>query len=70
MVEYVAQALKQISKDATIMIYAPALDPHQQKIIGLADWVFYIYEERAVPARGRGEDAAERDQATGSGRGR
>ncbi len=43
MVEYVAQALKQISKEAIIMIYAPALDPHQQKIIGLADSVFYIY---------------------------
>ena len=30
MVEYVAQALKQTSREATILLYSPALDPHLQ----------------------------------------
>jgi hypothetical protein len=52
MVEYVAQALKQTSREATILLYAPALDPHLQKMTELADRVFCFYEEQA-PARGR-----------------
>jgi hypothetical protein len=28
MVEYLAQALRQNSREATILLYAPALDPH------------------------------------------
>ena len=28
MVEYLVQALKQASREATILLYAPALDPH------------------------------------------
>jgi hypothetical protein len=32
MVEYVAQALKQTSREVTILLYAPALDPHLQKM--------------------------------------
>ncbi|MCX6678705.1 MAG: hypothetical protein NTU95_12300 [Methanothrix sp.] len=50
MVEYLAQALRQTSRDATILLYAPALDPHLQKIAELADWVFCIYIEQT---RGR-----------------
>jgi hypothetical protein len=52
MVEYVAQALKQTSREATILLYAPALDPHLQKMIELADRVFCFYEGERVPARG------------------
>ena len=52
MVEYLAQALKQTSREATILLYAPALDPHLQKITELADRVFCIYNEQA-PAKGR-----------------
>ena len=37
MIEYLAQAMKQTSKEATILIYAPALDPHMQKMTELAD---------------------------------
>jgi len=47
MVEYVAQALKQTSREATILLYSPALDPHLQKIAELADRVFCFYEEQA-----------------------
>ena len=31
MVEYLAQALRQISREATILLYAPVLDPHLQR---------------------------------------
>jgi DNA polymerase I len=35
MVEYLAQALKQTSREATILLYSPALDPHLQKMTEL-----------------------------------
>jgi DNA polymerase I len=48
MVEYVAQALKQTSRETTILLYAPALDPHLEKMAEqLADRVFCFYEEQA-----------------------
>jgi len=47
---YVAQALKQTSWEATILLYAPALDPHLQKITELADRVFCIYSEQEGPS--------------------
>jgi DNA polymerase I len=56
MVEYLAQALKQTSREATILLYAPALDPHLQKMMELADRVFCIYNEQA-PAKGRKAEA-------------
>ncbi len=49
-VGYLAQHLRQTSREATVLLYAPAMDPHLQKIAGLADRVFCIYSE---PARGR-----------------
>ena len=52
MVEYLAQALKQTSREATILLYAPALDQHLQKMTELADRVFCIYSEQA-PAKCR-----------------
>jgi DNA polymerase I len=55
MVEYVAQALKQTSREATILLYAPALDPSLQKMAELADRVFCFYEEQA---RGRAKAEA------------
>ena len=53
MVGYVAQALKQTSREATILLYAPALDPHLQKMTELADRVFCFYEMPKAPAKGR-----------------
>ncbi len=47
MVEYVARALKQTSREATILLYSPALDPSLQKVVELADRVFCFYEEQA-----------------------
>ena len=34
------------SREATILLYAPALDPHLQKMTELADRVFCIYSEQ------------------------
>jgi hypothetical protein len=53
MVEYVAQALKQTSREATILLYSPALDPHLQKMTDQADRVFCFYEMPGTPAKGR-----------------
>jgi hypothetical protein len=53
MVEYVAQALKQTSREATILLYSPALDIHLQKMTELADRVFCFYEMPKAPAKGR-----------------
>jgi hypothetical protein len=47
MVEYVGLALKQTSREATILLYSPALDPSLQKMTELADRVFCFYEEQA-----------------------
>jgi hypothetical protein len=44
MVEYVGQALKQTSREATILLFAPALDPHLQTMTDMADRVFCFYE--------------------------
>jgi uncharacterized coiled-coil protein SlyX len=52
MVEYVAQALRQTSREATVLLYAPALDPHMQTMTDLADRVFCFYEGQAKE-RGR-----------------
>jgi DNA polymerase I len=62
MMEYVGQALKQTSREATILLYAPALDPHLQTITELADRVFCIYEGEKAPVKGRAEMPG--DQAT------
>ena len=56
MVGYLAQALKQTSREATILLYAPALNPHLEKMTELADRVFCIYSEPA-PAKGRKAEA-------------
>jgi len=40
MVEYIAQHLRQTSREATILVYSPALDPHLEKMTPLADRVF------------------------------
>ena len=66
MVEYLAQALKQTSREATILLYAPALDPHLQKMTELADRVFCFYEMPKAPSKGRARSDLKMpgDQAT------
>ena len=47
MVEYVALALEQTSREATVLLYAPELDPCLQKTTELADRVFCFHESQA-----------------------
>jgi hypothetical protein len=53
MVEYIAQHLRQTSREATILVYSPALDPHLEKMTELADRVFCFYEMPKAPAKSR-----------------
>jgi DNA polymerase I len=53
MVEYLAQAMRQTSREATILLYSPALDTHLEKMAELADRVFCFYEMPKAPAKGR-----------------
>jgi hypothetical protein len=72
MVEYVARPLKQTSREAIILFYAPGLDPRLQKMTEMADRVFCIYEVRTAPAKARKADprmlgGAAEDRAQGPG---
>ena len=63
MVGYLAQALKQTSREATVLLYAPALDPHLQEMAELADRVFCI-EPAAAKGRGKAEARMTGEQRT------
>jgi len=41
---HVAQAMKQASREATILLYAPALDGHLEAMAELADRVSHFYD--------------------------
>jgi DNA polymerase I len=56
MVEYIAQHLRQTSREATVLLYSPALDPHLEKMTPLADRVFCFYEMPKAPMKGRAKD--------------
>jgi hypothetical protein len=51
MVEYLAQHLRQISREATVLLYSPVLDPHLEMMAPLADRVFCFYERPKAPAK-------------------
>jgi DNA polymerase I len=53
MVEYVAQHLRQTSREATVLVYSPALDTHLEKMTELADRVFCFHEMPKAQSRGR-----------------
>lgn len=64
MVEYVAQALKQTSREVTILLYSPSLDPHLEKMTELANRVFCFYEMPKVKSRAKVEPKVPGNQAT------
>jgi DNA polymerase I len=51
MVEYIAQHLRQTSREATVLVYSPSLDPHLEKMTELADRVYCFYEMPKAPAK-------------------
>jgi hypothetical protein len=68
MVEYVAQALKQTSREATILLCSPALDPHLQKMMELADRVSCFYDMQGAGAAARVEASRRISKARPPGR--
>lgn len=59
-IEYVARLLRQISREATVLLYSPFLDLNLEKMIVLADRVFCFYEMPKAPeepGKSRAEDA-------------
>ncbi len=53
MIEYVGQRLRQTSREATVLLYAPALDSHLEKMTEMADRVFCFYGMPKAPAGGK-----------------
>jgi DNA polymerase I len=51
MVEYAAQHMRQTSREATVLLYAPALDPHLEIMTELADRVFCFYKMPKATAK-------------------
>jgi hypothetical protein len=49
----IAQALKQVSREATILLYAPALDRHLESMAELADRDEYLPTPRHYTPRFR-----------------
>jgi DNA polymerase I len=65
MVEYVAHHLRQTSREATVLLYSPAMDPHLEKMTPLADRVFCFYEMPRAPVKSRAKaDTMPGSQAT------
>ena len=55
MAGHVAQAMKRASREATILLYAPALDRHLEAVAELADRVFCFYDMQGQAySQGRG----------------
>jgi len=48
MIEYVSQAMRQASHEATVQLYSPGFDPFLENLAKDADRVFY-FEEGSRP---------------------
>jgi hypothetical protein len=46
--EYISQAMRQASHEATVLLYSPSIDPFLEDLAKGADRVFY-FEERLRP---------------------
>lgn len=51
MTEYVSQAMREASKDAAVLLYAPGADPYLEELVKNADRVFYFDEGPRAEAR-------------------
>lgn len=51
MTEYISQAMREASKEAAVLLYAPGADPYLEELIKNADRVFYFEEGQRAEAR-------------------
>jgi hypothetical protein len=51
MVEYITQHMRQTSREASVLLYSPAMDPHLEKMTPLADQLFCFYEMPKAPRK-------------------
>ena len=51
MTEYISQAMREASKDAAVLLYAPGADPYFEELVKNADRVFYFDEGPRAEAR-------------------
>lgn len=63
MVEYVAQAFRQTSREATILLYSPSMDPSLERISEVADRMFCFNEVQVRP-RAKSDVTLPGDQVT------
>ena len=63
MVEYIAQHLRQTSREATVLLYAPSMDSYLEKMTPLADRVFYEMPKAPTRSRAKAEPRMPRSQA-------
>ena len=59
MAGHVAQAMKQASREATILLYAPALDRHLEAMAEFADRVFCFYDMQGELGLSKGRSISE-----------
>jgi hypothetical protein len=59
MAGHVAQTMKQASREATILLYAPALDRHLEAMAEYADRVFCFYDMQRELGLGQGRSISE-----------
>jgi hypothetical protein len=51
MVEYISQAMRQASHEATVLLYLPGVDPFLEDLARGADRIFYFEDEpRETPS--------------------
>jgi hypothetical protein len=51
MTEYVSQAMREAAKEATVLLYAPGVDPYLEELIKNADHVFHFDERPRAETR-------------------
>ncbi|MGA9097979.1 MAG: hypothetical protein WB392_03510 [Methanotrichaceae archaeon] len=51
MTEYISQAMREASKEAAVLLYAPGADPYFEELVKNADRVFYFDEGPRAEAR-------------------
>lgn len=66
MTEYVSLALREVAKEAAVLLYAPGADPYFEELVKNADRVFYFDEGPRAETRvvAKANPRAQRSQTT------